>query len=63
MNQDQKDELADVMIKDCSVREKRLTDWEVRFVLSVTEHRKRSSLTEKQFKTLEDIWEKATDAG
>ena len=52
------------MLRDCEAREERLSDWERRFIDSVTLQVDRGrGITPKQLEVLERIWEKATEKG
>lgn len=52
------------LVDDCEERESRLSDWENKFVDSISDRLfKMISLTEKQSETLNKIWEKATEKG
>lgn len=49
------------MLKDCEDREEKLTDWERSFISSLTEWvDKGHTLTDKQAKRLDEIWERIT---
>lgn len=49
------------MIEDCENRESKLTDWERGFIDSLRHATDKGySLTEKQVKILEEIWDKVT---
>ncbi len=45
------------MINDCIDRESRMSDWETNFIDSISNY---ESITSKQAKVLERIWEKVT---
>lgn len=45
------------MIEDCEKRSGKLTEWELQFIADISE---RESLTEKQIKKLEKIWDRVT---
>jgi len=53
------------LVRDCEMREERLSDWERGFIDSIR-HRLEGSatmLTPKQIETLENVWERATKRG
>lgn len=51
-------------IADCEARESRLTEWEQKFLQSLTEQIDRNlALSVKQIDTLDRIWEKVTRNG
>ena len=57
-------ETLEQMLRDCEARESRLTDWERRFVDSVTLQFDRGrALSSKQRETLERIWDRVTAKG
>lgn len=47
------------MLSDCEARESKLTDWERGFIQSIAE-RIEHGITQKQYETLEKIWERIT---
>ena len=50
------------MLEDCENRSEKLTDWECRFIDSVSVQIGRAkSLSEKQVNTLSNIWERVTE--
>jgi hypothetical protein len=52
------------LVEDCENRESRLTEWEQNFVDSIRNRLEQEKpITEKQAKTLDRIWEKATENG
>lgn len=48
------------MLEDCVKRYKKLTDWEMRFVDSLLEFNDLADMSDKQYETLEKIWERVT---
>lgn len=48
------------MLDDCEKRYVKLTEWEKQFVQSLSEQLGDWDLTDKQVKTLGDIWERIT---
>ena len=51
------------MIEDCEKRQERLSEWELGFIDSIARQIQRKDLTQKQYETLEKVWEKATKYG
>lgn len=49
-----------LMVEDCEVRQERMSEWEQRFIDSIS---RRESLTPKQEGTLNEIWKKVTADG
>lgn len=55
-----KDEVLE-QIGDCETRSKKLSDWELNFIDSISQQLTRTgSLSEKQLEILDRIWEKVT---
>lgn len=51
------------MIEDCEKRQEHLSEWECNFIDSISRQIQKKDLTQKQYETLESVWEKATKRG
>ena len=52
------------MIDDCEDRESKLSEWDINFLESIRNRVEQGiSLTDRQTKVLENIWEKSTKDG
>ena len=48
------------MIEDCETRSEKMTDWEVKFIDSISRHGQEFPLSARQIAILEQIWERVT---
>jgi hypothetical protein len=51
---------ADEMLDDCNKRYHKLNEWESKFIDSLLDIKDLSYISDKQYETLEKIWEKIT---
>lgn len=49
-----------ILIEDCERRESKLTEWEQKFIQSLSDQMEKTPLTDKQIQRLERIWKRVT---
>jgi hypothetical protein len=49
-----------ILIEDCERRKSKLTEWELKFMHSLSRQMEKTPLTNKQIQKLEKIWERIT---